>query len=419
MSENSQSDIVFRRYDHNNHSQACLELFKEIGWFDRDSDRQRDNVALAFLKTSRSWVAELAGRVESLVCTGSGDFHYLQESLDLCPVTAAMTSTIVRRLQCATRITAEAIADAAEAGAQIAGLGVFEQGFYERLGFGVGPYEHWFDFDPSALKVGGPKRPARRLRAKDWKTVHSCLLTRMRGHGSCNVFHPELTHLEMAYDKKGFGLGYDQNGELTHHLWLYNEGGENGPLTVCWSAFRSYSQFLELLSLLKSIGDQFYLVKMQEPPGIQLQDFIEMPFKFQKMTRHARFECRARAEAYWQMRILDLKGCIGKTHLPGPPVRFNLELLDPISQFLPQRKGWRGIEGSYLVQIGEQSTIESGTEESTPTLRADVGAFTRMWMGALRASALALTDSFNGPEKLIRELDRVFQIPVPHTSWDF
>jgi hypothetical protein len=223
----------------------------------------------------------------------------------------------------------------------------------------------------------------------------------------------------MAHDGKGFGLGYCEGGRLTHHLWLSNQGGEHGPLLVCWSAFGNHAQLLELLSLLKSIGDQFHLVKMREPPGVQLQDLIERPFKHQRMTRYSRYECRARAAAYWQMRILDLARCIGKTHLPGSSLRFNLELSDPISGLLRHRAGWRGIGGSYTVSVGAQSTVEPGRNDRLPTLRAQAGAFTRMWMGAQRASALTLTNALSGPAELIDSLDGAFQIPTPHTDWDF
>jgi hypothetical protein len=413
------ADITFRRYDHKKDSRAAMEVFKEVGWMDRASDRRTDAAMLAYLKTARSWVAELGGRAESLACTAPGEFRYLDENLRLCAVTAALTSTIARKLHCATRATAEAVADAADEGAQIAGLGVFEQGFYERLGFGAGPYEHWFDFDPATLKVSGPNRPAGRLTKKDWKTVHSCLLNRIRGHGSCNVLQPELTRFEMAYDPKGFGFGYYEGGELTHHIWLSNQGGEHGPLIANWTAFRTYPQFLELLSLLKSVGDQFHLVKMREPPGIQLQDFIRQPFKDRRITRYGRYECRARAAAYWQMRILDLEGCIEKTHLPGPGLSFNLELADPIGALLTEPRGWRGVGGSYTVRIGERSRIEAGRADRLPTLQAQIGAFTRLWMGAQKASALSLTGALSGPGELIRSLDRVFQIPQPHTDWDF
>jgi GNAT superfamily N-acetyltransferase len=414
-----ETDIRFRRYDHKKDSQALLATFKEVGWMQPDSDRWTDEAMLAYLKTARSWVAEIEERAESLVCTAAGEFRYLDESVPLCAVTAVVTSPIARRMGCATRATAEAIADAANEGAQIAGLGIFEQGFYERLGFGAGPYEHWFDFDPASLNVDDPTRPARRLSKEDWQAVHACLLTRMRGHGSCNVFHPELIRFEMAYEPKGFGLGFYEKDELTHHLWLANEGEENGPLLVYWYAFRSYRQFLELLSVLKSIGDQFYLVKMREPPGIQLQEFIRKPFRSHRISRHGGYESRASAEAYWQMRILDLKGCMAKTRLSGPRLSFNLELSDPINELLAERREWRGVGGSYTVHLGENSTADSGTEEGLPTLRARVGAFTRLWMGAQRASALTLSGALSAPPELIRSLDETFRIPQPHTDWDF
>ena len=104
--------------------------------------------------------------------------------------------------------TAEAIADAAEDGLAVAALGVFEQGFYNRLGFGSGSYEHWMGFDPATLKVESPKKPPWRLTTKDWQAVYNSLLSRMRKHGSCNILSAQLVRMEMAWGKNGFGLGY-------------------------------------------------------------------------------------------------------------------------------------------------------------------------------------------------------------------
>jgi hypothetical protein len=241
----------------------------------------------------------------------------------------------------------------------------------------------------------------------------------MRGHGSCNVFVPELMRFEMAYDSKGSGLGYWDAGKLTHHVWFSNHGGEHGPLLVLWMAYQNYEQLTELLSLIKSVGDQFHLVKLREPPGVQLQDLIDRPFKQRRMTRQGRFEQRARAEAYWQLRILDLQTCIAKTRLTGKPLRFNLQLSDPIQELLPEGRSWQGIGGSYVVSIGQESSVEPGSDGRLPTLQAQVGAFTRMWIGASRASALTLGDTLAGPAELIQRLDELFHLPVPHTDWDF
>ena len=36
---------------------------------------------------------------------------------------------------------------------------------------------------------------------------------------------------------------------------------------------RTYDQLMELLALIKQLGDQVFAVSMSEPPGIQMQDF--------------------------------------------------------------------------------------------------------------------------------------------------
>lgn len=54
----------------------------------------------------------------------------------------------------------------------------------------------------------------------------------MRVHGSCNILEPELTRLEMATSKNGFGFGFcdGEDGELTHHFWSLSSGDvEHGP----------------------------------------------------------------------------------------------------------------------------------------------------------------------------------------------
>jgi len=184
-------------------------------------------------------------------------------------------------------------------------------------------------------------------------------------------------------------------------------------------AYQNYDQFLELLSLLKSLGDQVLAVRMREPPGIQIQDLLVQPFKYRKLTRHSDFENNMRSSAYWQMRILDFKGCIQKTQLEGESVQFNLELYDPIEHYLDQKTGWRGIGGQYIVSLGSDSDLEQGKNSKLPTLSADVGAFTRLWLGARSATSLSVTDKLSGPEELVADLDRIFRVPEPKPDWDF
>ena len=45
----------------------------------------------------------------------------------------------------------------------MAALGMFDQGFYDKLGFGTGAYERELTFDPGILDVELPKNDAVRL----------------------------------------------------------------------------------------------------------------------------------------------------------------------------------------------------------------------------------------------------------------
>jgi len=183
--------------------------------------------------------------------------------------------------------------------------------------------------------------------------------------------------------------------------------------------YQTRKQLLELLALLKNLGDQVHLVEMCEPPGIQLQDLIAQPFKQHHISEKSRFQTGTEAWAWWQMRICDLPGCLARTHLHGETVRFNLKLADPIERFLDADASWRGIGGDYVITLGPDSAAEPGADPALPTLSASVGAFTRLWLGVLDASGLAVTDECDAPQELLGALDRSLQLPRPSVDWDF
>jgi len=221
------------------------------------------------------------------------------------------------------------------------------------------------------------------------------------------------------FTENGFGLGYfdDGTGRLSHHLWG-RARGENGPYSIYWLAYETHAQLLDLLRLLKGLGDQVRSIWMVEPPGLYLQDFLEYPFRFRQLTKKAEMEHKMAGEAFSQLRILDLPACLERTSIPNcPPIRFNLELSDPIEGLLGDRKGFRGCSGQYVVQLGEDSYAGEGYEDGLPTLVATVGAFTRIWMGVLPASGLALTGELQGPHTLLAALDTGVRLPIPHFDW--
>jgi len=407
----------YRPYDPARDRANVQRIWLETGWLDKGKEDSMD----ADLAYGTPIVADINGEPECLVITAAGDMRFLDEKLPLCAVTAVTTSHIARKQGLAKRLAAQAVANGVADGALVAGLGMFEQGYYNQIGFATGAYELMVSLDPSLLTVRRKVRTPRRLKAGDYEMVHAARLARRQGHGACNM--PLLyTKAQMSWGEDGFGFGYcdGPSGELTHCLWLKAKSGNvaNGPYRVEFMAYQTGEQFLDLMALLKSLGDQVRLIRLCEPPGIQMQDLISQPFKQQEMTRNSPYATGIHADAWWQRRILDLPGCLAKTHLRDS-VRFNLKLSDPIANCLDEAAPWRGAGGDYVVTLGPSSGAERGKDAALPTLTASVGAFTRLWLGVRPASGLAATDELSAPPGLIERLDHVVLLPPPDPDWDF
>ena len=409
--------MEFRKYDPTKDKDAVHRIWHETGWLTKGKEEAMD----LLVESGRASVADVNEEAECLVTTHPGTIRYLNEDLPFSCVSAVTTSRIARKQGFASRLTAEAVAIDAAEGALVSGLGMFEQGYYNQLGFGTGGYEHRISFDPSSLNIHSKPRVPRRITPEDWKIVHASRMNRFRGHGFCNLNPPEFTRANMMGTDNGFGLGYcdGPNGELTHHFWCEAKAVEPGPYHVAWMSFQNREEFLELMALIKNLGDQVRLVRMREPQGIQIQDILLKPFKQYTLTEKSKFESRMEAYAYWQMRICDLKGCLEKTHLHGDGIHFNLKLTDPIEKYLEKKNPWHGIPGDYVVTLGSSSGAEKGRNSKLSTLNASVGAFTRMWLGVRPASGLAVTDELSGPPELLEGLDRILRLPDPKPDWDF
>jgi predicted acetyltransferase len=409
--------MCFRRYDPALDREAAIRIWRETGWARGDQEHAIDHVIAA----GAARVAVVDGQAECVVTTARGTVRHGERDLPMACVTGAATSRVARRWGLARRLTAAAAAEEAASGALVAALGTFEQGFYDRLGFGTGGYEHFVSFDPARLRAGvRPRRPVR-IGPDRFREVHENRLGRCRGHGSCTLDSPEFTRFEMLRSRNGFGLGYSDGGQaISHHVWCFaKEDVERGPYRVRWMAWRTPQQFAELLGVIRSLGDQVATVSMREPPGIQLQDLIDRPMSAQVASRGGEHEQGIRSLAYWQMRICDLAGCLERTALPGGEVVFNLKLTDPVQEYLPPETPWRGVAGEYVVTLGPESRSEPGRSGRLGTLEASVNAFTRLWMGVRPASGLAHTDTLCGPPGLLEALDRLIRLPPPRPDWDF
>ena len=415
------ASMTIRPYNADTDFEATLRCWRECGWLEAD---QIDPLPLC-LENARVLIGEVNGEAETNVLNVSGTIRHGNEDLPLSVVTTVTTSRVARRQGLAGRVTAQAIARDAVDGAQVSALGIFEQGFYNKLGFGTLSYDYIFEFDPATLRLpdGVKARPPRRLTKDDYEAMHANRLTRRRGHGSCSLTPAAFSGAAGQWLKGGFGLGYfdGPDGALSHHFWCATNGKEeHGPYRIVWMAYRNDAQLLELLALLHGLGDQVRTIRMSQPPGIMLQDMLLRPMHRRAITRGSDFKQDYWIAAWQQARICDVPGCLGRTKLPGSDsMRFNLKLSDPIETWLPDDAPWRGVAGEYVVELGPSCEAESGRDDSLPTLTTSVNALTRLWLGVVPASGLTITEHFDAPRELIERLDLVIRLPRPCVDWDF
>ena len=409
----------FRPFDPKRDLDAVQRIWEEIGWIDRDEEDDAKYLEI-FLRASHAIVADVDNTAECMVASTEGSLRHLESEISLSIIASVTTSLIARKQGFASRMTAALIAEAAQSGSELSALGMFEQGYYSRLGFGTGPYEHRVQFDPSQLNVLTKARVPQRLTCDEYKDVHFALSNRWATHGGVNVFAAENTHADMGWTEDSFGLGYrNDKGELTHFIWGENKG-EHGPLTINALAYQNSEQLLELLAMLKGLGDQVYSVSLLEPSHLQMQDLISSPLRRQAITEGSEHEEGNHAEAFWQIRINNLESVLKNTHLPGRhDMSFNLELKDPISQFLNEESSWQGISGDYAITLGENCNATPGHRPDLPLLKASVGGFSRLWLGCASATAISLTGEIEGDQKLLNTIERSLSLPLPKTGWEF
>lgn len=413
-------DMDWRPYDAAKDRKAVHRIWQEVGWNERDNRFHEERLDL-MLTAGSPVVAELNGAAECAVIMTAGEMRYLATDLSLACVRAVTTSHVAKRQGLAKRLTAQAVAREASKGAEVSALGMFDQGFYNLLGFGTSACRHLFRIDPVQIRIDARFRPPYRLTVDGFEEIHQCRIARRRAHASCILIPPQMTRADMLASKYAFGLGYrDGAGEsLSHALWINPSNMGVGPYWVAWMAYRTMDQLKELLALLAGMGDQIRVIDLLEPPDIALQDILQNPFRELRVREEGQFKLSFRAYAVSQARILDLPKCLAKTHLRCEELRFNLSLSDPIDRYLDDSATWRGTGGAYSVTLGSDSCAEKGTAKGLPTLRASVNAFTRMWLGAASATSLSVTDELEGPPELLETLDWAFRLPTPRFDWPF
>ena len=404
------------KYDEKKHKDSVFRLLNEAGWVD---NKKKDKYLNVLLPNENCIVHEIAGKAEIMVVSSNGEIYHQNKKLKFSATTGVVASLIVRKQGLTGKLTAIKMALDAEKGAEVAGLQIFDQGYYNKLGYGNGNYERFVAFTPSTLKIDRRVKQPTRLTEKDYKKIHKSRVNRLKGHGAVTLGE-YTTKCELGEADKTAGFGYfDEKGNLTHHIWFYGKGKENGPIWIPFMSYQNIDQLMDLLALIKSFEEQYHLVRMYEPPHIQIQDFIEKPFLNKSITRKSDYQNEIRTSSFWQVRILDLVKCLAKTELNCEDIKFNLELTDPIDKFLPQEFKWRGVAGNYIVTLGKKSSAKKGIDKSLPTMKASVNAFSRFWLGIAKASYLVYSDGLEAPKELLEKLDSNIVLPTPRINWDF
>jgi len=405
-----------RKYNAEKDRSSVYRIWRECGWI--SDEKKEKEAADAILRAGRSFVFDHNGSAECLVTSADSRLVYNREGLRHAAITSVTTSRIVRNLGAASSTLAYTLSKEAENGFATSGLGMFEQGFYNRLGYGTGVYENWIAFDPAWLTdLPAPEVP-RRFDIRNYKLIHQARLNRRKAHGAVDLISPELTRADMLLLKNTFCLGYKDGRSISHCVVMFCSDVEQGPYKVMCLVYKNFAQLRELLALIKGLSDQIRQVRLREPREIQIQDFLDKPFQLQTVSQEGKFEAGVRSDAYWQVRILDMKKCISAMKC-GADVKFNLTVEDPIERFLPAKSAWKGCGGEYTVSLGSTSSIKKGASKGLDTLSASINDFTRYWLGVQTAEALNVTGLFDGPQRLLEKLDAANGLSSPEPDWDY
>ncbi len=405
---------VIRQYDKARDLDHILRSWLEIGWLE-SADKQP--ALEAFLESSSVEVAELDGEAEAMTMWTPSVVRYQDTDLPMSAITAVTVSHVGRKLGLASTLTARSLKHAADAGMAVAALGMFDQGFYDRFGFGTGSYTSDLTFDPATLQLDHvPYRRPVRLGVDDYAEIARAVHRRMPSHGAMTLLPELVMKGEMLFTSRPFNLGYrNDDGELTHCV-LGSMTGEHGPFRVNAIVYQTTAQLLQLLRMLKELGDQVRSIWIIEPAHIQLQALLSEPMRERDRTTGSAHQSQHRSKAWWQFRMLDLGACVAARRWPGEPVPFNLTLSDPAVGHVD---GWDGVAGDYTITVGQSSSASVGHTNGLPLMSTDVGSFTRMWFGVRSPTTLTATDPIDAPPSLISALDEALLMPEPHPGWMF
>ena len=174
------SGVEIRDLDAVRDMPAIRRIWREIGWA---SDKRAEKQIPVFYKAGSCSVAAFDDQAECAVHAIPGQMQFDKTLLPLCVIAAVTTSRIGRGISLAQRLTARELAKARQRGDAVAVLGMFDQGFYNKVGFGTGAYVNEFALDPASLDVAIKPRTPSRLTTDNSDQMLASLLARPPLHG--------------------------------------------------------------------------------------------------------------------------------------------------------------------------------------------------------------------------------------------
>ncbi len=411
-------------FDFDRDIESVLRTWSETGWWDNEDD-QKERISEYFkANDGRTVVGLIDGSAECAVHRALGTVRYDQSLLSLGCVTAVTTSRIARRRRLASRLTARTVAHLADEGCVVAMLGMFDQGFYDRFGFGTGPYENHAWIYPGALAIPADYRAPERLELDvDSEELHTAMTSRLDAHGGVVIGGERLTAAGMRVDGDIAIYGYRTDGHISHFMAIVTTG-EHGPDRITQWAYQTREQCLELLRLIQEWGDQVDVLRLTEPVWLQLQDFIVDPGAQFRRTRGSQTGAlRIEADAWWQARIVDLPACIRAIHAVDDSFSVVVKVNDPVEAHLVDSGydgDWNGVGGTWSLSFGATHTVERVTGDEPIDLETTVNSLTRWWLGVLPASTLLAMGEFACTAETAERMDSLTgHLPTPQPGWDF
>ena len=170
-----------RVFERDRDLEQLQRVWRETGWLE-EGDLSKRGIE-AYLNACDTIVEDVHGVMDIGASRAEGVLQVQGSGLPLCVIAGVYAGLAGRQGGHATRLTALQVAAGVADGAAVASLGIFDQGFYDRLGFGIGPYVHRMTVEPASLKVPRLERSPVRLTVDDAAEMHACRLARRHEHG--------------------------------------------------------------------------------------------------------------------------------------------------------------------------------------------------------------------------------------------